>query len=133
MKILLNMYDHHIPDRGVKILLPQNKIKFDGFYPDGAIDLGNMYLAFEYENSSRGLLSHVAKYQLYCHNHPEVKLVVVIIESKFHQTTHKQDFVLANFISTHSPNNLTVEFHKCDGTEHNIKKIVKRAIKKYSH
>ena len=131
MRISLGGYAHHIPDKEVKALLPNTGIRIGGFFPDGAIRNGNNFLVFEYENSSRGLLSHVAKYQYYCDSNPEVKLKVIVIESLFHQKTHSQDTALAKFISKHDIKNLKFKFCKCDGTERNIKSIVRKALKEF--
>jgi len=130
MKVRLVTYPHHIPDAVVRKLLPQEGFRFGSYIPDGVALVGNTYVVFEYENSSRGLLSAVAKYQHFCTLHKNVRMHVVLIQSLFHQYKHSQDLVLATHVSEHTCRNLSFEFTTCNGYEARIKSLVARTLRR---
>jgi hypothetical protein len=119
------VYIHHIPDRLVKTVFPKDATPFR-FLPDGVLRKKNRFIIFEYENSSRGLLSHTTKYHHYCYTNSDIKLTVVFIESLNHQLKWKTDTLLAKHIASIALPNVKFLFLKCDGTLSNIKAIVKK-------
>ena len=122
-------YTHHVPDSVVRSILPHDKLNLYGCIPDGISQLDeNKFLIFEYENSSMGLLTCVAKYQHLCSSNPNLDIKVYLIESGFHVSAHKQDTKLAKFVANYSKKNLSFVFLECDGTEKGLLKIVRRAI-----
>lgn len=126
-------YSHHIPDAIVRKILPHYPIKFAGCIPDGVVQINSSnYIVFEYENSSRGLLTCVAKYQHLCANSRNLQIQLVLIESLFHIASHTKDFTLADFVAKSSPSNLSIIFEKCLGTEEGLRKLVKKMTKKLS-
>jgi hypothetical protein len=69
-----------------------------------------VYYIVEYENSSRGCVTHVAKYIDIARSMPECYFMVDIIRSEHHRQKHKQDAHLASVIALLSPKNLIVDF-----------------------
>jgi hypothetical protein len=118
-------YDHHIPDKLIKQYLPQHKLCLKGVKADGCFVAKKEIVLFEYENSSRGLLYHTAKYQKFALSF-EQKLKIVFIESKFHAITHTKDTELAKFIAKYKIPGLRFKFYVCNGSFKNIKRIVSK-------
>jgi hypothetical protein len=87
------------------------------YRPDWCAKVNNEVRCVEYENSSRGMLIHVAKYCKLAREFPNVCYSVLIVESRHHQKEHVQDRELACFVwqELHKTlTNLTIKFENCD-------------------
>jgi hypothetical protein len=121
----------HIADQRVKELaktieLPEDRLfirlknssLMNQLRPDATWLIDNTYYFLEYENSARGMLHHVTKYQYVATTCPDINFRVLMVESLSHQEHHGTDRILALFQYNRNPlNNLTVLFKDCTGVE----------------
>jgi len=122
----METFSHHIPDKILKSLFNNSK-KFPNksIFPDYFEKKDSKIFCLEYENSSRGMIVHVSKYQKFAENNKDLEIIVLIIESLNHSKKHCQDRELAMFQAKRfPPNNLKIIFEKCDGTLENIIEMV---------
>lgn len=113
----------HILDRDVKSILGPSHYQREVFLryaPDWAWQEGSNIGVIEYENSSRGCLTHVAKYLYLAQQNPACAWCVHIIRSKHHQNTHHSDFLLSDSMYmlgvSAGVKNLFLTFLNCDNT-----------------
>jgi hypothetical protein len=94
-----------IPDKRVRELLKRDAAlarRVSPYRPDGAFYARDGIPTFvEYENSSRGLVTHVSKY---IHSLGKDVARVILLRSPHHTLNHGQDFVLSLAVQALAPN-----------------------------
>ena len=104
----------HIRDADVKKIFTRERIPQLGKYlPDGSYTLNGIVYCFEYENSSRGLMTHVAKYLKVASENTGTKFRIFLIRSQTHATQHNQDYELSKFLTTLATPNIKFVFKDC--------------------
>ena len=99
----------------------------ENYKPDLCAKIGETIKCIEYENSSRGMIVHVAKYSLLAHKNPNTSYSILIIESKYHQQHHLQDRTLSKFlVDTFCPQiiNLHIKIERCDSSMSTLQQTV---------
>jgi hypothetical protein len=105
----------HIRDADVKRIFTREKIPQLGKYlPDGSYILNGIVYCFEYENSSRGLMTHVAKYLKVASENTGTTFRIFLIRSQTHAEQHNQDYVLSKFLTTLATKNIRFVFKDCN-------------------
>ena len=108
----------HIRDALVKKIFTREKIpQLRRYLPDGSYVLNGIVYCFEYENSSRGLMTHVAKYLKVATENSGTKFRIFLIRSQTHVSQHNQDYELAKFLTTFAPKNIRFVFKDCKMSE----------------
>lgn len=124
----MKQFTHHLRDIEFKNLIKNkfSSIKYarlPKFIADFSCLFNDIYYCIEYENSSRGMVTHTAKYLWLAQNYPNKFFKVLIIRSKNHQDKYRQDFLLSQAIikgAVNSVKNLTFTTATCDNTEDTI-------------
>lgn len=115
---------HHFSDSTIKSLLGESigdyRKLLKPYHPDWAEAKANKVVVIEYENSSRGLVNHVAKYLKLASEQPDVYIRVLLIRSLHHQEVHNRDFILAEFLAKLRTDNVCFDFYNCNGTVENL-------------
>lgn len=113
----------HIPDSVVKATFPQAyRVKGSTPHPDASWVIDGSFWCLEYENSSRGLASHVLSYGLQAEKGSNISNVL-LVRSLHHQRKHTIDYSRALFASG-LITNVVFTFRNCDGTVDTLKSIV---------
>lgn len=121
----MKIFPHHIPDKEVRQAFPHDPF-LAKIIPDGCLERNGKFLAFEYENSSRGMIAIIAKY---CYAQvPNV--TVVIIESLNHVANFQMDTLYAKHLAKIVKKPIFY-FERCDGTLENLSRLVKRYVKSF--
>ena len=119
---------NYIRDSRIKKLFEsRQKLKaLQGIIPDAAWFRDNSIWCLEYENSSRGMTTHVAGYALAARN-LECKVNVLMVRSLQHQLKHSADYnkavLVAELVTKDNPN-LLFTFNDCDNTEQGLQDTV---------
>lgn len=115
--------------------LKNKRSYLDYYLPDVCYELNmetifdNNVLCIEYENSSRGMVSHAAKYLSLAKNHPHIYYLVIIVESLNHQKKHKLDKKLAtHLMESYTYPNLIFYNFNCDGTAKTLNEMINFSI-----
>jgi hypothetical protein len=113
--------DHHIVDKIIKsIWINSDKISNHVktlYTADYCRVIESNICCLEYENSSRGFVSHICKYIHLGMMNPEKSFYVTIIGSVHHKKTHHTDYIKANATyNCCSLTNVIVNFMYDDGT-----------------
>jgi hypothetical protein len=110
-----------IADARVKELLGHSSLSnpewVRPYFPDWVEQINSTLVIIEYENSSRGMLTHVSKYLKLSRDNSGVTFDVHLVESQHHQANHRQDRELSMFLATLRSSNITFTFHACNGSE----------------
>lgn len=108
----------YIKDKDVRQIWTRERIKELGtILPDGSFVKNSRIYCFEYENSSRGLIYHVAKYQQCATRNPSNQFRLILVRSQQHVVKHARDAELARFLLRSSPPNLKAKIFECQGPE----------------
>lgn len=108
---------NRIKDRDFKKLFysdcvfPDKTIKPDAVFKLNSSTSNNL-MCLEYENSSRGMTYHTAKYINFAYKNPSTKVHVCFIRSLFHQSKHELDYVYSKTLTISVPKN--VQFYYID-------------------
>lgn len=111
---------HHFSDREIKAVFGRSEGNYRDilrpYHPDWVSVVGYKVYIVEYENSSRGLISHVAKYLKVASERRDCQFHIKLIRSLHHQETHDLDHRLAEYLVNFRTENIEFKFVDCDGT-----------------
>jgi hypothetical protein len=119
----------HLVDKIVKKVFGTYPVykELKKYKPDWCLKTNNTIFAIEYENSSRGLLTHTAKYIDLGKTYPKINYDVLMLRSKTHQEKHHQDYHLAKIIKD-IQSNVHIEIIDSEDTIEFLQSIKKKAL-----